>query len=209
MQPSDKIDWNDINWDDVKEALRKSSEALKKQSEFANFDWDNFDAAFLNILKNSVRQEPSVLDVEHISYDANGTRAELDISAATVLQGMRRARLRTEAQAQKETGDVDSFILRLLSYPDICAVMTGTIVRESESVTVSREQSLSFELFLALPEPLMIRVEDAVYRLNPHWLPAPSPEDQKKAVTPSTTGSSAFTTRRKRPRPKSRSRMSR
>lgn len=139
---------------------------------------------------------------EHITYDADGVKAELDISAATVLQGMRRARLRTEAQAQKETTDVDSFILRLLSYPDICAVTTGTM----GDMTISHEQPLSFELFLSLPEPLMIRVEDAVYRLNPHWLPAPSPEDQKKAATISTSVSSASTTRRKRPKRKNRSR---
>ncbi len=140
---------------------------------------------------------------EHISYDADGVKAELDVSAATVLQGARRARLRSQAKAQAtETTDVDSFILRLLSYPDICAVTAGTI----NETMISWQEPLTFELFQAVPEPLMIQVEAAVYRLNPHWLPTPPAEEQKKAATTSTAASSRSITHRRTRKRKSRSR---
>ncbi len=113
---------------------------------------------------------------ETIHYDDGETKAELTVKAATVLDGMRRTRLRTEARAQQDKLDVDTFLLRLFTFPDASSVTTGQI----NNRVITWEEPLTFAEVCGLPELLLIQVEDAVYRLNPHWLAKPKAEEAEE-----------------------------
>lgn len=106
-----------------------------------------------------------------------GLEVRLCISQATVLMGMKRSRLKREGIDAGEE-DVDRHLLRIFTYPDLSA---ATVVIEGLS-------DFDFEAFLLLPDSLIAQWEDAVYRLNPHWLPTePEPEDgDPNPPTPST-----------------------
>lgn len=99
---------------------------------------------------------------------------KLTVSEATTLIGMKRTRLKVEATNAGET-DVDRHLLRLYPYSDLVA---ATVAAEG------LPWPLDFESFLALPEQLVAEWEEAVYGLNPHWLPQQSDEQEKKQLTP-------------------------
>jgi len=102
----------------------------------------------------------------------------LTVSAATVLIGMRRTRLQVEGRSAEET-DPDRTLLRLYTYPDLVAATV-----EAQGIP----WPLSFEDFLELPDRLAAQWENAVYALNPHWLPGggETAEEKKEPQTIST-----------------------
>jgi len=95
---------------------------------------------------------------------------KLTVSEATALIGMKRTRLKIEADRAGET-DPDRHILRLLTFPDVVA---ATVQVEG------LEWPLDFETFVALPDRLVAKWEEAVYGLNPHWLPGYDEAAEKK-----------------------------
>jgi hypothetical protein len=101
------------------------------------------------------------------------------VSQATTLSGMRRTRLQIEGRDAQEE-DVDRRLLRLYTYPDVIAATV-----EVEGL----DWPLDFETFLGLPDALVAQWEQAVYDLNPHWLPRPAatPEEKKESLMPSTS----------------------
>lgn len=114
---------------------------------------------------------------------------KLTVSQATVLIGMKRTRLKLEAQQAEET-DPDRHILRLLTFPD---VISATVQAEG------LEWPLDFETFLGLPDSLEGKWEEAVYDLNPHWLPGYDETAEKKLPSQSSGGSPSGR-RNKRPK---------
>lgn len=99
------------------------------------------------------------------------------ISEATVHLGMKRTRMRVAAGETTEP-DIDLHILRLMTYPDLMAATIEQIGFE--------EWPLSFEAFCALPDVFASNWEQAVYSLNPHWLPdyaSQSDEEKKEPPT--------------------------
>jgi hypothetical protein len=98
---------------------------------------------------------------------------KLTVSEATTLIGMKRTRLKVEASKAGET-DVDRHLLRLYPYADLVA---ATIQAEG------LPWPLDFESFLALPEQLVAKWEEAAYELNPHWLPQQDEQQEKKQLT--------------------------
>jgi hypothetical protein len=114
---------------------------------------------------------------------------KLTVSEATALIGMKRTRLKLEAERAAET-DPDRHLLRMLTFPD---VVSATVQAEG------LEWPLDFETFVALPDQLVAKWEEAVYGLNPHWLPGYDEAAEKKLPSPS-SGDSPSGLRRKRPK---------
>jgi hypothetical protein len=111
-----------------------------------------------------------------VTYSDDRVQAEITVTQATVLQGMRRTRLQMEARGAKDE-DQDVQILHILVYPDLVAAS------EKGSITVDNEPlpfPPSFEQFLELPAALDNLWEMAVYDLNPHWM-AGAEDAEKKA----------------------------
>jgi len=114
-----------------------------------------------------------------VTYQDDNLAVELTVTEATVLVGMRRTRLKLQGDAiEKEdvgkgTYDSDRHLLRVTIYPDLVAATIDAHGLPS--------WPLAFEDFLNLPEALWVQWEDAVYDLNPHWLPseAKTPEEKK------------------------------
>lgn len=108
------------------------------------------------------------MDSQTIEYEGHGLTARIVVTAATVLQGAKRTRLRFEGDGEK---DPDRRLVRLFVYPDLIA--------SARSIEISGIEALDFDQFLQLPEDLVRQWEDATFTLNPHWLP-PSETDEKK-----------------------------
>ena len=97
---------------------------------------------------------------------------KITVAEATTLMGMRRTMLRLDgAEKSKDIDDDALRILQSITYPDLIATVT-----ENKGFT---EWPISFEAFLDLPERLTGKWEDAVYRLNPHWLPGFEEQEKK------------------------------
>lgn len=105
--------------------------------------------------------------------DGDGNPISVTIAEATVLIGMRRTRLRVAAGETTET-DIDLRILHLMTYPDLIAA----VVEQS-----GLEWPLSFDDFCQLPDKFVSQWEQAVYSLNPHWLPDYGETQEKKQPT--------------------------
>lgn len=117
-----------------------------------------------------------------LEITVDNTSLKVVVERATVLIGMRRARLKVEAEKEK---DIDRLLLRTYTYADIAACTKGTLTIDG------RDQPWppDFETFLNLPDELGNQLEEAVYAANPHWLPEEKgPEAEKKAPTTSTPG---------------------
>jgi hypothetical protein len=115
--------------------------------------------------------------------------AHLTVSEATVLIGMRRTRLRLDGERAIEPDD-DRRLLRVYSYPDVCSAVSA-----SDGLPFSWPPD--FETFLKLPDGLLVKLEEAIYRLNPHWLPGGAPVADPKAPPPASTNGSRTGRRRK------------
>ncbi|MFH1555138.1 MAG: hypothetical protein ABII76_09785 [Pseudomonadota bacterium] len=108
----------------------------------------------------------------------DGTPVRIVVTEAHALEGMKRARLAAHAERENEhEEDVDRAILHMLVYPPLIAATV-----EAEGIP----WPLTFEQFLELPDTLMRPWEDAVFGLNPHWIPksdeemaAQAEEDEK------------------------------
>jgi hypothetical protein len=122
---------------------------------------------------------------EVVEYAMPVGKASFTVSEATVLIGMRRTRLRLDASQAAET-DIDRRLLRLFTYPDVCAAVVSV-----EGLPGAWPPD--FETFAGLPDGLVAKLEEAVYRLNPHWLPGGAPGSDPKvsasARPPSINGS--------------------
>lgn len=112
----------------------------------------------------------------HFENEELGLDVRLSVSQATVLMGMKRSRLKREGMDVEEK-DIDRHLLRIFTYPDL---MAATV--EADGL------DLDFESFLLWPDSLVAMWENAVYRLNPHWLPAqPEREDGDPKAQASTS----------------------
>lgn len=120
-----------------------------------------------------------LLRTEVVEYRENELEVRLTVSEATTLIGLRRTRLKVD-QSKIEEGDPDRALLRVFTYPDLVAPVVETS---------GLDWPLDFESFAGLPEQLVILWEAAVYRLNPHWLPAGGDPQEKKVDPTPPTGS--------------------
>jgi len=98
----------------------------------------------------------------------------------------------------------EDYWIGLFSYPALCAgTVKGVIaltpkayttVVDGQSMEVSGcsqynldlHNHITWEQYEDLPEELVTQWENAVFELNPHWLPAKPKDEQKKAVGEST-----------------------
>ena len=95
------------------------------------------------------------------------------VGEANTRMGMCRSRIREEGRKEIETlQDIDCRILRLYTYPD---VIGATL--EADGIP----WPLGFDAFLELPDRLVVEWEEAVYELNPHWLPKPAAQATEDA----------------------------
>ena len=114
------------------------------------------------------------MKTETIDYEKDDFKAHIVVSEATVLIGARRTVLRnTRARKDERT---EEYIVRALIYPDLASPVLECEIN-------GKTGAPTFEEFLRLPEPFSIQWEDAVYRLNPHWLP-PESDEKKESETP-------------------------
>lgn len=113
-----------------------------------------------------------------VEFKGDGLEVRLTLSAATVLQGFTRTRLKLEADKAGES-DPDRLFLRSWLFPDLCA---ATVAAEGIP------WPLDFETFLTLPDGLAMAWEAATYKLNPGWLPSGEGVPDPKAPAPASTG---------------------
>jgi len=117
-----------------------------------------------------------------LELTVDNTSLQVTIERATVLVGMRRARLKVEAEKEK---DIDRKLLRTYTYADIASCTKGVLRVDGKEIAWPPD----FETFLSLPDELGNQLEEAVYAINGHWLPEEKgPEAEKKALTTSTPG---------------------
>ena len=104
--------------------------------------------------------------------EVDGVR--LTVTRANMKCGIKRTRLQVEAQKLAKDGkldDVDEFLLRMYTWPDLMAVTV-----DAEGIA----WPLTFEAFMELPDTLGAAWETAVYELNPGWLPSNNAETVEK-----------------------------
>ncbi len=117
-----------------------------------------------------------------LELSVESTSLQVKVERATVLIGMRRTRLKSEALQEK---DLDRKLLRMYTYADSAACSSGTLTIDGKVLA----WPCDFETFLNLPDELIGPVEELVYLVNPHWLPQEEgAEVEKKAPTVSTSG---------------------
>jgi len=88
-------------------------------------------------------------------------RLYVTVGEATVETGIRRQQLAREARGDAPD-DFERQLLRLLVYPDLIAAVVDQHGFE--------QWPISFDEYLNLPEQFAADWEQAVYRLNPHWV---------------------------------------
>jgi hypothetical protein len=110
------------------------------------------------------------MDSKVIEYAGNGVTGRVVVTAANVLQGMKRTRLRN-AHGPLEGIAEEVVIASVFTYPDLVAA-----ARELQISGIEGEPT--FDQFCQLPEAFVMPWEEAVYALNPHWLP--QADDEKK-----------------------------
>lgn len=132
--------------------------------------------------------------IETLEFKYEDSRYKLDgkVAVATILMGIRRGFLKSEARTycqNKDNGILDDEgILRIYTLPDL---ISGTI-EFGGTITLHDDQGndtvepiqwpLSFETLSVMPEQAIVEWQDKLYALNPHWLPGyTSPESKKKA----------------------------
>jgi len=144
-----------------------------------------------------------------ITYNDEEVSAELTVARANYRMGLIRSALIDSAREklfpqpkpaipeggqpeEEEPRYGEDFWLRLYSYPALCA---GTVVGKlvfgqpdeekgttPNQVDLDPHKYLTWEQYEDLPERLITQWENAIFELNPHWLPARPAEEQKKAV---------------------------
>ncbi len=123
---------------------------------------------------------------DQVVFQNGHISADVTVSAATGPMEFRRARLRIAADQHLHDDDINHYMLRLWAYPDMASTCAGTITNDGQTVTLDRDHPLTFEQYLLLPDPLVVRLEEAIYRLNPNWLlvPAERQVEEKKEAAP-------------------------
>ncbi len=121
-----------------------------------------------------------------VEGDVHGRRIRITTAPATVLAGMRRARLQ-EAGRRAAEDDPDRLILRVIVYPDLLAGSAQIEVGPPDGELAPAAAGWpDFETFLDFPDGLAGAWERAVYDDNPHWLPEAAVEDPKAPALAST-----------------------
>lgn len=108
---------------------------------------------------------------ETIEYKNDKLNVVLTVRQATVMDGMNRSVLL--AKMYGDTPDIDSLsdverlrrMLLVRTYP-ACLAVTSVINRGEDAILMD----MTPEQFLTLPDALVMQWEDAVFRLNPHWV---------------------------------------
>ena len=127
---------------------------------------------------------------QQASYNDGAARAQVTVRAATALTGMRRALLQGRAAEAVDalgfTADTLQSAARVLLFFHYPACVAATVAVASAGVPGLPEQAgTDFDLapaaFLDLPEALVDAWVNAVYSLNPHWMPRPAqPSESEK-----------------------------
>lgn len=132
-----------------------------------------------------------------VRYQDDDYNVELEVGQATIAMGLARSDLWFETRAL--VGKDKSLVMRvgiLQTFPACMAATIsvtnlpkldaeGEVVRDESGEEVLYPQLLSMssftlDAFLALPEALGVIWKDAVFALNPHWLPV-LPEEEEEA----------------------------
>jgi len=128
------------------------------------------------------------------SYKDDDLAVKVTVAEATVLQGIKRMQLRASGNAiaiqEMDDGIPDASaraLLRRYIYPDMVA---GTIEFKGIWNEVELEWPIDFELLLTLPFKFQSNWENAVYEVNPYWIPGePDPKESDESPTTSTNDS--------------------
>ncbi len=110
-----------------------------------------------------------------VSFADERIEAEIDVRRATLLDSMRRTRLIETGKAMNEA-DLDRWMLRVLIYPDLCACTSGQV--QFAGAAGPTVWPVDFETFVQLPDDLGLKLQAAVYQVNPHWSPEAAKADE-------------------------------
>lgn len=116
---------------------------------------------------------------EVVAYVGHGLDVTLTVSDATGIMRMRRDRRRLLGEQTIEP-DEDRSIMRRFSYPDAYGAVTA-------ATGFAFPWPPDFETFIALPDELLVELENAIYRVNPHWLPGGRASEDPKEPAPDST----------------------
>jgi len=134
------------------------------------------------------------LKQDTLQYDDGRIRADLLISEANALIGMKRQRIRIEVSAEVDREEnPDEWLVRRFTYPDVIAATVEATIEVAIAESVDGETAwellpspISVAVLLELPETFVAQWEDKVYHLNPHWLPTRPDQEASKKVSGST-----------------------
>ncbi len=90
------------------------------------------------------------MNTRKVTFENDRIKADLEVTEETVLQGMRRTRLKAEASMKGET-DPDRAFLAMVTYPDLMAVTTGVIKVKGKKESIQVPEGLEFDYFITLP----------------------------------------------------------
>lgn len=122
-----------------------------------------------------------------VTYADERATAALEVHAADSRLEFQRWRLRERASDNGHYTGATAW-LHSLAWPDMASTVTGELTLDGTTYQLDRGHPLPFDVYLKLPEPLAVELEDTVYQLNPQWVIKPEPDSQKKEVTNSTAG---------------------
>jgi hypothetical protein len=113
--------------------------------------------------------------MKEIEITDGTTTLKLTINKANVIAAMTRG-----DQQEKSKVEVDPirWFARYYLFAACLACTSGEVIRDGESIPVL---ALSFDDYFAMSDTLAIPWLNAVYDINPHWVPpAPITEEEKK-----------------------------
>ena len=133
---------------------------------------------------------------EIVIWSDDTVTAALEVHAADSPMEFQRWRLRAQVQNSNGQFKGETSWLHMYAWPEMAVCVTGDLTikgkdgQDNREFRFDRGHVLPFDVYLALPDSLIVEIEDSLYRLNPQWVirPAETADSEKKGQTSSTAG---------------------
>lgn len=129
-----------------------------------------------------------------VTYEDKEVQVNITSHSATIIDGMRLDNLRMHGLKSEETDQLIRTAQTVL-WPDCiaCSIVNHYAKAEGKaedgSIIWSKEQVMTFQEFLTLPQQLVEQWCETVFELNPHWSPVAITEEIRKKAMPPMGGS--------------------
>lgn len=133
-----------------------------------------------------------MLKTREVVWENDRVIVTLVVKEASTYVGIRRARLMSDVQNlaswKDEKMSIEERVVRQITYTACAAALVSANVAPKDGITLDDSEKITTEIsveeFLNLPESLVVRWNDAVLAVNPHWQSSKSDEgDSRKNVS--------------------------